>query len=202
MEQDIKTIAFFDFDGTITTKDSLAEFIKYSVGKKSYYLGLVLQSPMLVAFKLKLMANDRAKSQFLRYYFGKYTKDEFNQKAKDYSLNHLDKIVKKEALKKIEFHKQNSHKVVIVSASMRCWVEPWASREDIDLISTKLRFDDDKFSGEFDGDNCYGKVKEIKIKEMFDLDSYDKIYAYGDSRGDKEMLALADESHYKPFRTI
>ena len=60
-----KTIVFFDFDGTITTKDSLAEFIKYAVGTKKYYLGLLIQSPMLIAFKLKLMANDKAKSHFL-----------------------------------------------------------------------------------------------------------------------------------------
>jgi len=194
-----KTIVFFDFDGTITTKDSLAEFIKYVVGTKSYYLGLLIQAPMLIAFKLKLIANDKAKSQFLRYYFSSYSKEEFNQKAKDYSLIGLDKIVKNEALKRIEFHKDNSHKVVIVSASMACWVEPWCKREDIELISTKLRFDGDKFTGEFDGDNCYGKIKEKKIKERFNLDEYEKIYAYGDSRGDREMLALADESFYKPF---
>jgi len=194
-----KTIAFFDFDGTITTKDSLAEFIKYAVGTKSYYLGLLKLSPMLIAFKLKIMANDKAKSKFLKHYFSSYSKEEFNQKAKDYSLNHLDKIVKKEALEKIAYHKTNGHQVIIVSASMQCWVGPWAKREDIELISTKLRFDNDKFSGEFDGENCYGKEKEIQIRDKFNLDDYEMIYAYGDSQGDREMLALANESYYKPF---
>ena len=26
------------------------------------------------------------------------------------------------------------------------------------------------------------------------------VIAYGDSKGDKEMLEFADEAHYKPFR--
>ena len=42
-----------------------------------------------------------------------------------------------------------------------------------------------------EGDRRYKRAK--RIKEKIDLDQYDMVYAYGDSRGDREMLALADE---------
>ena len=51
-----KAIAFFDFDGTITTKDTLLEFIRFSKGRFRFYLGFLLYSPYLIAYKIKLIA--------------------------------------------------------------------------------------------------------------------------------------------------
>jgi len=48
--------------------------------------------------------------------------------------------------------------------------------------------------------NCYGIEKANRIQEVYNLSDYKHIYAYGDSRGDRELLELADESFYKPFR--
>ena len=49
-------IAFFDFDGTITTDDSLIKFIRFAVGDFKMMLGMFLLSPMLVAFS-KIIPN-------------------------------------------------------------------------------------------------------------------------------------------------
>ena len=44
-------------------------------------------------------------------------------------------------------------------------------------------------------------LKIIKdSKEKYDLLGFNKIYAYGDTKGDLPMLDLAHESFYKPFR--
>ncbi len=55
-------------------------------------------------------------------------------------------------------------------------------------------------TGKFSTKNCYGIEKANRVQEVYNFDDYDHIYAYGDSRGDKELLELADESFYKPFR--
>lgn len=62
-------LALFDFDGTITTKDTLVEFIKYAKGSHVYYLGLMVLSPMLLRYYLKLMPNDIAKEKMIAYFF-------------------------------------------------------------------------------------------------------------------------------------
>ena len=62
-------IAFFDFDGTITTKDTLLEFIKFYKGKYQFYLGFLVYSPFLVAYKLKIIPNYVAKQKVLQYFF-------------------------------------------------------------------------------------------------------------------------------------
>ena len=193
-------IAFFDFDGTITKKDTLLEFIKYSVGSKNYFLGIFANLPMLLRFKLKLLANDEAKQRLLTYFFGNWSEDKFKTTAYNYSKNEIDKVVKKSALEKINWHKKNGDKVVVVSASLESWLKPWCEKNNLDLICTKMRFDDGRVSGRFLGKNCHGQEKADKIKESFDLKKYDKIYAYGDSSGDKQMLALSTHPHFRVFK--
>jgi len=38
-----------------------------------------------------------------------------------------------------------------------------------------------------------------RLKEHFDFSAIDYVYAYGNSRGDREMLELADETYYRYF---
>jgi len=196
----MKTLALFDFDGTITTKDSLAEFIKYAVGGWGYYSGLLRLSPMLTAYTLKLIPNHIAKERMLSYFFKGYNEDAFKKMADTYSLNEISKILREEAMEKIRWHQMQGHTVVIVSASMESWLKAWCDMHKIDLISTCLEIKDEKITGKFLTKNCYGPEKANRVRAQYDLDEYEYIYAYGDSSGDTELLALADESFYKPFR--
>lgn len=192
-------LALFDFDGTITNVDSMLHFIEFCVGKKKFWLGLCCLSPILILYKLKIIPNDIAKQKFLAHYFKSYSEKELKEKAKNYSLTQIDKIVKANAIEKIKWHQQQGHEVVIVSASMQCWLKPWCDKHDIQLISTRLDFKNGKFIGKFATKNCYGVQKVKRIKEAFNLEDYETIYAYGDSKGDAEMLSIADTSHFKFF---
>lgn len=193
-------IAFFDFDGTITNRDSLLGFIRFAVGDIKFILGLVALSPMLILYKLKLIPNYKAKEMMLSYFFKGMDEISFQNRAREYSLNHLDTIVRKEALEKLMWHKSNGHKVVVVSASLENWLKPWCDRYAVELIATRLEIKDKIVTGRFLTKNCHGKQKVLRIKKEYELKDYNYIYAYGDSNGDRDMLCIADEKHYKPFR--
>ncbi len=81
---------------------------------------------------------------------------------------------------------------------MENWLEAWREKHGIELISTKWEMKDGIVTGKFSTKNCYGIEKANRVNEAYDLSDYD----HGDSRGDKELLALADESFYKPFRDV
>jgi len=68
------------------------------------------------------------------------------------------------------------------------------------LISTEIEVVDDRLTGRLACENCYGPEKVKRIHLLLSLRDYDPIYAYGDSTGDKEMLALTKHSHYKHFK--
>ena len=195
-----RNIALFDFDGTITTDDSLLKFIRFVVGDRNFLLGLVVLSPMLVLYKLKLIPNYKAKQYMLSWFFKGISKDTFLKVANEYSLVHIDKIVRPKAIEKINWHKNQGHKVVVVSASIEFWLRPWCEKNGLELIATKLEIKDDIVTGKLLTKNCYGIEKVNRIKELYNLEKYDYIYAYGDSSGDKQMLELAHEKFYKPFR--
>ena len=195
-----KKIAFFDFDGTITTDDSLLKFIRFVVGDRRFLLGLVVLSPMLVLYKLKLIPNYKAKQYMLSWFFKGMSKDSFLKVANEYSLVHIDKILRPKAIEKINWHKNQGHKVVVVSASIECWLRPWCEKNGLELIATKLEIKDDIVTGKLLSKNCYGVEKVNRIKEIYNLKDFEYIYSYGDSSGDKQMLELAHEKFYKPFR--
>lgn len=195
-----KRIAFFDFDGTITTDDSLLKFIRFVVGDRRFLIGLITLSPMLILYKLKFIPNYKAKQYLLSWYFKGMKKEDFFDVACKYSLYHIDKILRNKAIEKITWHKKEGHKVVIVSASIDCWLRPWCEKNSLELIATKLEMKDGIVTGNLLTKNCYGQEKVNRIKEKYNLKEFEYIYAYGDSSGDKEMLQLANEKYYKPFR--
>ena len=193
-------IAFFDFDGTITNTDSLLKFIRFVVGDGKFLIGLAALSPILISYKLKVIPNYKAKQIMLAWFFKGCGENKFKKVSREYSLNHIDKILREPAMKKINWHKSKGHKVVIVSASIESWLKPWCDKNNLELIATRLEIVDRKISGNFLSKNCHGIEKVNRIKENYNLGDFEYAYAYGDSRGDKEMLELADEIFYKPFR--
>jgi phosphatidylglycerophosphatase C len=196
-----KSIAFFDFDGTITTSDTLLEFIKYSKGRMNFYLGFALNSPYLVAYKLKIITNQKAKEKVLRYFFGKMPVAEFQQHCDAFAKDIIPGLIRPKALEELKKLRESGTQLVIVSASPENWIRNWADSIGASLIATKLQVDKQCLSGLIDGNNCYGEEKVKRILQNYQLEDYSEILAYGDSSGDRPMLALASTGHYKPFRS-
>src|SRR5690348_2193592 len=160
MENDSKpSIAFFDFDGTITSKDTLAEIIKFAKGKNNYYTGLLILSPVLFSYKTKLLSNHRAKEIMLQYFFRGTDINVFNEICDQFSKEKLPALIRKPALKAIYQHQQNNTKIVVVSASPVNWVFPWCKQLNIDCIATHLEVKNDKITGKILGRNCSGDEK-------------------------------------------
>lgn len=190
-----QTLALFDFDGTLTQKDSLFEFIKFSVGVKRYYIGMVFFSPIFIIYRLKIISNDTAKLKLLNLFF-KNNQKLWEEKTAKFHL-YIPSILKKEAVKKLLWHKEQHHRVIVVSASAESWLKKWCQSQNIELIATQFTFKNKKLIYQLP--NCNYEEKAKRIKSYLELKSYDEVYAYGDSRGDKYMFSLATKSFYKTF---
>ncbi|PAF50139.1 hypothetical protein BKH43_05890 [Helicobacter sp. 13S00401-1] len=187
-----KEIAFFDFDGTITRSDSFARFMKFVLGKSGFYKAVFSNLHLLLLFKLKLLTNEQVKKEVVKKAFSNFSLEVFNQKCKDF-LPLLLSDCKASGLDRIKKHINEGVEVVLVSASFEDYLQEFTKSMGIGLIGTKLEKDSLKLSGNFASKNCYGPEKVKRIKELFNLEEYEKIYVYGDTRGDKEMLMLASK---------
>ncbi|KAA3646886.1 MAG: HAD-IB family hydrolase [Proteobacteria bacterium] len=192
-------LALFDFDGTISHKDSMIDFIQFAVGKRRYFSGLVKQSPMLLSYLLKRTSNSEAKQSMLAHYFSGWPAQHFSKTAKLYAEQSLPNIIRTKALDRILWHQTQGHRVIIVSASIENWLKPWCDYLNIELIASHLAISNDSVTGRLQGLNCHGPEKVRRVEEYLKLTDYQYIYAYGDSSGDKQLLTLADEPHYKAF---
>ncbi len=200
MKKTLKQIAFFDFDGTITTRDTLLEFIKFTKGRFNFYLGFILYSPFLVAYKLKIISNQSAKEKILGFFFKNMTVESFDEKGKAFVTEKLPALLRPKALAEIRDFQDKGIRVVIVSASPENWIRPWTEQLRIELMATCLDIRSGVLTGKIKGNNCHGNEKVRRINESFILSAYDKIYTFGDTSGDIPMLNLGTTRFYKPFR--
>lgn len=200
ISQKKQSLALFDFDGTITTKDTLIEFVKYQAGIVHFFIGLFLISPFIIAFKAKLIPNWKAKEAFFNFFWGGMPVNKLINYAKNFSEIELQKLIRPKAIEKIREHLEKKHRVIIVSASADLWLKYWCEMNSVELISTHLETKDGIITGKISGKNCYGPEKVKRINEFLNLKDFKTIYAYGDSKGDKEMLQIATYSYFRPFR--
>ena len=88
--------------------------------------------------------------------------------------------------------------MLIVSASIDNWVQPFFPK--VKIVGTQVEVENGLLTGRFLTKNCYGQEKVNRILAIYPNRREYKLIAFGDSEGDKELLAFADEAHYKPFR--
>ena len=160
---------------------------------------MTLLSPFLILLKLGVVPNWRAKEIVISYFFNGDTLDEFQEKADKFSQSKIPSMVRSNALNTLKQHQEKEHLVVIVSASAENWLGKWATDKNVDLIGTRLEVIDNKITGRLLGKNCYGPEKVTRLKQRYNLDEFDEIYAYGDSRGDRELMKIATHPFYKVF---
>ncbi len=196
----MKTLALFDFDGTITKKDSLLHFIKFAIGSIRFYIGLLVLSPTLLRLKMQWLNPQVAKERLIYFYLKNFTISQLQEIVEIYTHSTLQNIFRKTALERLTWHKAQGHDIYIVSASPELWLAEWCKNENIGLIATKLAFKNGKLIEKFASPNCNGEEKVNRIRQEINLQQFDYIFAYGDTKGDFPMLSLAHKTHFQYFK--
>lgn len=198
----MRKIYAFDFDGTLTTKDTLLEFIRFAKGSGQMFCGFLLFSPLLLLMKLHLYPNWKAKQQVFSYFFKGMNIDDFNALCTHFAEQnkHLLRPAGIEKVRKAIEEEQAT--VLIISASIDNWVRPFFDEIDkkIQVLGTQIETKGGLLTGQFTTKNCYGQEKVNRLTALYPHREAYELIAFGDSRGDKELLDFADKGFYKPFR--
>ena len=195
----MKTVVAFDFDGTLTRRDTLFLFLRHVAGSSlRYYCKMFLALPVMMAYALRLLSNHEAKRHLISRFLKGMHRSEL-EKSCDAFADVIDKNLRQEAMSVLNRHKEHGDELIIVSASLRCWIEPWAKRNGFaHVIATELKYSEqDVVAGEFSTPNCHGEEKVRRLREYLTPRDQYRLIAYGDSRADLPMLHFSDESHYR-----
>ena len=194
------TIAAFDFDGTLTTRDSLFRFISLEKKTRRGSCRSLRTLPLLALYSARLVGNESHKMALFARAFQDMPADAFERRAGDFARSEIPRMIRAEALERVRFHQQRGDRVVLVSASPTDWIVPWAASEGItEVIGNPAEVSDGRVTGRLAGANCYGPEKVRRLLALNpERESY-TLFAYGDGRGDRELLAAADHPYYRCF---
>ncbi len=190
-------LALFDFDGTITRGDSWTPFMKLATGPARKVVGFTALLPVGAGYYAGLVPGRTARPLYAHVAFRGVESKRVRDLAGGYASDVLPRTVRPRALDQIAWHKENGDTVVVVSASLAVYVQPWCDRAGIDCIATELEERHGRLTGRYLGGECTGAEKAARIRRRYDLQQFSQIYAYGDTVEDDAMLALANHRFYR-----
>ncbi|MBP3213702.1 MAG: HAD-IB family hydrolase [Bacteroidaceae bacterium] len=193
----MRKVVVFDFDGTLTTKDSYLEFVKYACGYWHLVGGLLLFSPLLLLMLCHLYPHGKAKERVFSHFFKGWRYSQFQKVGREFA-HKVKAFERTSTVEILEKEVKAGSTVYVVSASMEDWIRPWSQQKQVaQVLGTKAEVDaDGMLTGKFSTPNCFGQEKVSRLLEVEpDRKAY-RLEAYGDSRGDREMIAFADRGIY------
>lgn len=195
-------VAAFDFDGTLTLRDTLGPFLIRSLGWPRFLWSIVLSAPWLAAYVLRLMSNHRAKARLLQVSLAGRSQAELECHAQDFAKHYLSDQWNAWGMQQLVEHQRQGHRCVIVSASPNVYLHTVGKSLGVDaVLCTEMEVINGRYTGRMATSNCHGEEKvrrlQIWLAERLSHDVQSILYAYGDTSGDKPMLRLAEHCWYR-----
>jgi phosphatidylglycerophosphatase C len=193
-------VVAFDFDGTLTIRDSFSAFLKWRAGPLRWALGALRLAPAALSY---LFTRDRGriKAAAVREFLKGATREELEADARAFAEQHSRSLLRPDAVAAWKNWRGEPVRLVIVTASPEFVVAPFARGLGADqLIGTEYVFDaQGRITGDYLSPNCRGPEKVVRMKAAFGPD-FELKAAYGDTTGDREMIAMAENSGYQVFK--
>ena len=195
-----QAIVAFDFDGTLTVRDSFTGFLRWRAGGRGWLKGLARLTPDVAAYMAD-RDRGRLKAASVREFLKGVSRDRLEADAEAFASRVWPGFMRHDALACWHDWGRRGAFRVIVTASPDITVAPFARRLGAEaLLGTPLVFDSgDRVTGAFAGPNCRGEEKVRRLRAAFGDDML-LAAAYGDTTGDTEMLAMADEAGFRRFK--
>jgi phosphatidylglycerophosphatase C len=184
-------VAAFDFDGTLVAGDSLAPFLGRLLGRRRLSLVLGSAGPAMLA-GYRSAGRDGAKAALLRRAVAGLPAQQVREVGASYGHELAARVVPAMA-RRLDWHRHEGHALVLVSASLADYLEPFGAATGFGrVIATRLEVGEDGcLTGRLHGANVRGPEKAARLRQEIG-DRAVELWAYGDSDGDRQMLAMAD----------
>ena len=193
-----RRVAAFDFDGTLTPRDTLVPFLARSYGRRRLLRAAAAVGPPW-RIEAEVHRRDHAKAELLRRLTAGDDPARLDELGRRYA-EALEAILVPAMRERVEAHRRHGHELVAVSASLVTYLRPLlGERLGFDeVIAVELAVGDDgRHTGEMVRPNVRGPQKAVRLREWLATTGAGddiELWAYGNSSGDAELLAMADHA--------
>jgi phosphatidylglycerophosphatase C len=192
-------VAAFDVDRTVTTRDCVVPFLRRVRGTVPFARRMAWASARLVP-AIARGERDRAKEQAAKIVFAGRRAVDVDAAGDAFAAGVVRSRLRADTVARLRWHQAEGHDIVFVSASFGAYLRPLGDRLGADgVLCTELVVGrDGVLTGELSGLNCRGAEKVRRLHEWLDARHGGRanvvLWAYGDSPGDRELLADADHA--------
>lgn len=176
----MKQIIVYDFDKTLTYKDTLLSFFAFATNKNVLYpIKFLFYIFCMIAAKLKLITNTQLKQAGIYLFLSGFSEVKFKSACDQYK----DKIEFNQLYHTLTFEEGNEY--YIVSASFEAYIQP-IFPDFVHIIGSTLHFDNHKITSL--KSNCYRETKQVLLQEN-GVKSIDILYT--DSYSDYHLATMS-----------
>jgi HAD superfamily hydrolase (TIGR01490 family) len=189
-------LALFDFDGTITTREMLPDFLHYAVPKWRLRFWKPWMLPLVAAARAGWLSGSTLRAVLAWVGFRGMPAAQYEAKAKAFARDVLPGVLRPEMMERIAEHKARGDTVVVVSGAYDAYLRHWCAEHGLDLIASTLEVRDGRLTGHYAGAQNVLAEKARRVRERYDLARYAEVHAHGDTPEDRDLLALARRRFY------
>ena len=194
-----KVLSVFDFDGTLTRHDSFVPFLRFAFGRQEFSRKMLRLAVPGLRFLTRRLNRDELKAQLISTFLTGVEEEWVQQKAEDFSKVFWTRLMRPAGLRAVATEVESGAVVTLCSASPALVLQPFADRLGIKLIGTELEVVDGLLTGYITGNNCRCENKVLRLEAVYGPLSQYRLRAWGDTRGDRELLAAAQDAHWRHF---
>ena len=190
-------LALFDFDGTITTRELMPEFVRMATTKRRLMVGRVVLAPIFVGYKAGVVSGNAIRDRIADFAFRGLPQRDLQAAGEHFARDVIPPTVRPEAMERLPWHRDQGDTIAVVSGSFDLYLSHWCAQHGLELLCSSLEVRNGVMTGRFEGAQCVGAEKARRVRERYDLSRYRVVYAYGDTHEDRDLLALAHRRWYR-----
>ena len=196
----MRDLALFDFDGTLTDIESYGPFLRALIPQQRLRSGRWRVAPWVVGYRLGLVSGVRVRSRIADVGLRGVHVADYRDAGLRFAREWIPARLRPDALARLHWHRDRGDTVAVVSGGFDAYLHPWCDTEGLIALCSALQVEGERLTGRYAGPQCVGAEKVRRVRERFYLSSFARIYAYGDTREDRELLSLAHERWYRGRR--
>lgn len=190
-------LALFDFDSTITTRDTFAEFIRFAAPRSRHLWGGPLLAPLVMGYRMGWVSGHLLRASAVRVGLGGIPLQQAQAQGERFAHEVLRTIERPECMAHIDWHRSRGDHILVVSGALDLYLGPWCRVHGLAWLCSELETAHGRLTGRYRGEQCVADAKRKRVLGAVDLGQFRAIHAYGDSPDDHAMLRLAQHPYYR-----
>ncbi|MFT3669483.1 MAG: HAD family hydrolase [Pseudoxanthomonas sp.] len=191
-----RDLALFDFDGTLTTRETFPDFMRYAVARPRLIVGGALLAPVVFGYRRGWVAGNPTRASIVQVGLRGVDAARLRAQGEAFAREVLPGVLRPEAMARLAWHHDRGDRVVVVSGGLDVYLAPWCAAQGVELLCSRLAERNGRITG-YAGAQCVGEQKVRRVRALCDPQAYAAIHAYGDTHEDQAMLAMA---HHRTYR--